>query len=167
MELQQNEYGREGTCFCNLVNAEIEFELCDDETPEAYGEKCAEAVGNMPPELIRDILEAAKRYCLFFTNLCRESAGEQFDPDEFPPVTEDTPAEEMRKYFSISGVCVDDPDDPAQIGYRLSGECDWEIEHGIEADILDGKLVYLGAFEMNSPWAEPDPDNEWNFANKN
>ena len=166
MEWTKTEYGRESKCYCNLTGEEIDIELCDDGTPEEYGVRCAEAVGNLSPALIADILEAAKRYCLHFIALCRESAGENFDPDEFPPVTEETPAEEMLSYFSVDGVYIDDPDDRTQIGYRLSGGCDWEIEHGFEADILDGKLVYLGMFEQNSPWTEPDPDDEWNFAVK-
>jgi len=164
MEWTQTEYGRESKCFCKLADAEIDIELSDGETPAEYGEKCADALRNMPDALIQDILEAAKRYCLYFIELCKESAGENYDPAEFPPVTADTPAEEMRQYFEIDGVYVEDPEDSSQIGYRLSGGCDWEIEHGFEADILDGKLVYLGMFEMNSPWNDFEPDDEWNFA---
>ena len=166
IERRQTEFGREGQCYCNFTDSVIDFELTDDETPVEYGEKCAEAAGHMSRELINDILEAAKRYCLYFIELCRENAGDDFDITEFPPVTADTPAEEMRRYFEIGSVCVEEPDDFSQIGYRLSGSCDWEIEHGFEADILDGTLVYLGMFEMNSPWCEFAPDDEWNFANK-
>ena len=45
----------------------------------------------------------------------------------------------------------------------MSGNCDWEEEHGIEIDILDGKLVYLSEYGGESPW-EDHSDEEWNFA---
>ena len=45
----------------------------------------------------------------------------------------------------------------------MSGNCDREEKHGIEIDILDGKLVYLSEYGGESPW-EDHSDEEWNFA---
>ena len=77
-------------------------------------------------------------------------------------VNEDTPPLEMLKCFNCALV-VDAPKDPSRIGYQLSGNCDWEEEHGIEIDILDGKLVYLSEYCGQSPW-DDHSDEEWNYA---
>ncbi len=78
------------------------------------------------------------------------------------PVDANTAPREMLKCFSCALV-VDAPEDPLRIGYQLSGNCDWEEEHGIEIDILDGKLVYLSEYSGQSPW-EDHSDEEWNYA---
>lgn len=77
-------------------------------------------------------------------------------------VNEDTPSLEMLKYFSVSALIVDAPQDCSRIGYQLCGNCDWEEEHGIVIDILDGKLVYLSEYSSQSPW--DDHLEEWNYA---
>ena len=48
-------------------------------------------------------------------------------------------------------------------GFQLSGNCGWEEEHGIEIDILDGKLVYLGEYVGESPWRDHSKES-WNCA---
>lgn len=37
--------------------------------------------------------------------------------------------------------------------------------HGPEITILNGKFVYLGAFESCGAWDKFDPEDEWNFVN--
>ena len=70
-------------------------------------------------------------------------------------------AELLDPVVGIQGVDV--PEDPSRIGYQLSGNCDWEEEHGIEIVILDGKLIYLGEFSGVSPWSYPIEES-WNSA---
>lgn len=79
------------------------------------------------------------------------------------PVDENTPPREMLKCFEVGTLIVDVPEDPARIGFQLSGNCDWEEEHGIEIDILDGKLVYLGEYVGESPWRDHSKES-WNCA---
>ena len=55
------------------------------------------------------------------------------------------------------------PADPSRIGYQLACNCDWEEEHGMEIDVLDGKLVYLCEYGGESPW-DNHTDEEWNYA---
>lgn len=69
----------------------------------------------------------------------------------------------MLKFFYITGMEIEAPEDEEHIGFQLGGNCDWEQEHGIEIIIWDDNILYLGAFEDNSPWFSYKPD-EWNFA---
>ena len=50
----------------------------------------------------------------------------------------------MLKCFEAGTLVIDVPQDPSEIGYSLSGNCDWEEEHGKEIAVLDDRLVYLG-----------------------
>ena len=135
----------------------------DKGVPLEYAEKCAEALNSLSEETIKDIYEAAKRYCLFFIDLC----GDAWDYDDYDMqirVTEDTPSEMMKSEIRPHVFIVDTPKDE-RIGFHIECGCSWEPEHGLEITILDGKLVYLGGFEDSSPWANYDKDDEWNFFN--
>ena len=135
----------------------------DKGVPLEYAEKCAEALSSLSEETIKDIYEAAKRYCLFFIDLC----GDAWDYDDYDMqirVTKDTPAEQMKSEIRPHVFIVDTPKDD-RIGFHIECGCSWEPEHGLEITILDGKLVYLGGFEDCSPWGKYPEDDEWNFAN--
>lgn len=162
MELEHTEYGREGSFFCKPANAEIDLLVPDDEVSEEYIERCIASVNGMTDRLMSEICSAAKRYCLKMKALCSE-AGEDFADVAAFPVDENTPPEDMPKYFSITGMVIEEPEDDSIIGYQLSCNCDWEHEHGMEIDILGDKLVYLGMYEDNSPWFDYE-ESEWNFA---
>ena len=96
----------------------------------------------MPDDLIDAIYKAAKKYCI---DLLDDMGGAEENEIELTiPVDKNTKPEDMLKCFEIGTLVVEDPKDPSRIGYQLSGNCDWEEEHGIEIDILDDKVVYLG-----------------------
>lgn len=160
MNLNKTEYGREGTVFCKLCNSEIELFIPDDEVTEKYVEKCIEAMNNIPDETIDVICRAAKSYCLKFM----EIADDDFYENMTIPITSETPAKEILKCFSPTALTIENPEDENKIGYRLDCRCDWEIEHGMEIDILDDKVVYLSSFNDYSPWCKYD-ESEWNFVN--
>ena len=152
----------EGKVYCKLQDAEIEVDLYDD-VPLDYAEKCALAMNAMPEELIDAICIAARRYCLEYLDAV---GGAEMNGIELRvPVNEDTPPREMLKCFDIGLLCVPVPQDPTRVGYQLSGDCDWEEEHGIEIVILDDQLVYLGEFSGVSPW-EDHSEESWNAAAK-
>ena len=65
----------------------------------------------------------------------------------------------------IAEICIEEPENENIVGFQLSGNCDWDAEHGIEIIILDDNLLYLGAFEDNSPWYDYDKNDKWNFVN--
>ena len=152
---------REGTVYCKLCDSDIKVMLFDDEVTQEYAERCAEAMNSMPDELIDAICRAAKQFCITFCNEISDEWREELDLAV--PVNEDTPPREMMKCFRPIGLQVEPPQDPSRIGYQLECECDWEEEHGMEIDVLDGKLVFLCEFTGSSPW-EDHSDESWNFA---
>lgn len=160
-DLEEGEYGLEGSFDWELFGEVIEVQI-DEEVDTKYAEKCAESLQNLPEETIQAIWEAAKRYCLFFMELCGD------DWDDFNEmsieVTEDMPAEEIKTEIYPSVLIINEPEGNG-IGFHIECGCTWEIEHGLEITILDGKLVYLGPFEDNRPWNNYPKDNKWNFVN--
>ena len=149
-----------GRAYCKLSGTDIEVDLYDD-VPIEYAEKCVEAMNAMPEELIDDICCAAKRYCLEFLDAV--GGAEANDIELRIPVDENTEPREMLKCFDIGAMVVTVPKDPSRVGYQLSGNCDWEDEHGIEIAILDDRLVYLGEFADESPWTDHSEES-WNAA---
>ena len=150
----------EGKAYCKLWDTEIDVDLYDD-APIEYAEKCVEAMNAMPDELIDEICRAAKRYCLEF--LDDIGGAELNDIVLTVPIDENTPPREMLKCCDVGNLIVSVPKDPSRTGYQLSGNCDWEEEHGIEIVILDDKLVYLGEFADESPW-DDHSEESWNSA---
>lgn len=151
--------------YCEAFGSEIALEPDDETISGDYVQLCANHLKNMPARMIGVITEGAKRYCLHFMELCKEAAGEQYDPGEFPPVTPETPAAEFVKYFGVTSMQIETPEDEHIPAYRLSGHADWEPEHGLEIIIRGDRVLYLGGFDGNSPWWDYDPDDEWNFVN--
>ncbi|MBQ6293938.1 MAG: hypothetical protein IJK77_08730 [Lachnospiraceae bacterium] len=154
--LQVKPFGKNGTyiagkAYCRLWDKEIDVDLYDDASIE-YAEKCVEAMNSMSDDLIDANCRAAKKYCIEF--LDDIGGASENDIDLTVLIDENTPPRELLKCFEIGSLSVETPKDPSRIGYQLSGNCDWEEEHGIEIDILDGKLVYLGEFAGESPWTD-------------
>lgn len=147
-----------GKVYCRLMDKDIDVDLYDDVSLD-YAEKCAEAMNSMPEDLIDAICLCAKKYCLDFLD---DIGGAELNDIHLSiPVDENTPPREMLKCFDIGLFTTDVPKDPSRIGYQLSGNCDWEEEHGIEIVILDDRLVYLGEFAGVSPW-EDHSEESWN-----
>ncbi|HAJ96223.1 MAG TPA: hypothetical protein DCO72_00575 [Ruminococcus sp.] len=163
MDIVQNfhavDYGRIGKMYCIPFQTEIEVLVTDEEVTEDYIEKCANALNHLSQELMDTICKGAKAYCLKFM----EIVDDDFEEMSIP-VDESTSFREMLKCFSVMELIVPEPEDETKIGYQLFCCCDWEIEHGMEIDILENKVVYLSAFNGFSPWMEYD-EGEWNFVN--
>ena len=158
-DLQDKGYGRVGKMHCIPFQKEIQVFLRDDEVTEEYAEKCADALNHMSQELIDTICKGAKAYCLKFMEIVDDDFKEMSIP-----VDESTSFREMLKCFSVMELVILEPKDKTKIGYQLFCCCDWEIEHGMEIDILENKVVYLSAFNGFSPWRKYD-NGEWNFVN--
>lgn len=135
--------------------------MIDEEVSIEYAQKCAEHFNNLSSEMVETICRGAKAYCLDFM----EIASGDWDEELTIPVTAETPAMEMLKCFSPTLLIIEEPDDENRIGYQLECSCDWEIEHGMEIDILENKVVYLSSFNDYSPWLEYD-NGEYNYINQ-
>ena len=160
-DIHKDDYGTKGTVRWELFDIEIEVNIEDGVNIE-YAEKCAEALNSLPDNIIKEIFEAAKRYCLYFIDFCGEEWEEWNEMGI--DVTEETPAKTLESEVSFTSVIVDKPKDD-RIGFCIGGSCTWDDEHGLEIAILDEKLVYLGAFEGRGAWSDFKPDDEWNFVN--
>lgn len=160
-DIEEGEYGLEGFTRWELFDMGIDVTIKEN-VDVAYAEKCAEALNALPEETVNAIWEAAKKYCLFFIGLCGD------DWDEWNEmgieVTRKTPAEKIKSEIFPSCLIIDEPEDE-RVGFHIECNCSWEPEHGLEITILDGKLVYLGAFESCGAWDKFDPEDEWNFVN--
>ena len=152
---------REGRAYCPQWNEEIAVMLFEEDATLEYAEKCVEAFNSMSPELVDAICRAAKMYCLEFMDEISDEWRQELNLAV--PVNENTDPAEMLKCFAPTSMSVDVPEDPEKIGYSVECNCDWEEEHGMEIDVLDGKLVYLGSFNDEGPW-EDHSDEEWNYA---
>lgn len=160
-DIEEGEYGLEGFTRWELFDKEIDVSI-EDNVDIAYAEKCAEALNALPKETVNAIWEAAKRYCLYFIDLCGDE-WDEWNEMSFE-VTKNTPAEKIKSEIFPNNLIIDEPED-GRVGFHIGCNCSWEPEHGLEITILDGKLVYLGAFESRGAWAEFDSDDEWNFVN--
>lgn len=159
-DIRKTELGIEGKLYSKVFNTEIEV-MIDEEVDIEYAQKCAEHFNNLSSEMIETICRGAKAYCLDFM----EIASGDWDEELTIPVTSETPPLEMLKCFSPTLLIIEEPDDENKIGYQLECNCDWEIEHGMEIDILDNKVMYLSSFNAYSPWLEYDTD-ESNYINQ-
>lgn len=159
-DIKKGDFGTEGKLFSEIFNTEIEVRIKEGASIE-YAQKCAGHFNNLSPEMLLTICKGAKAYCLDFM----EIAGEDWDEYLTIPVNADTPPLDMLKYFRPQWLVIEKPEDENKIGYQLECSCDWEIEHGMEIDILDNKVVYLSLFSGYSPWYEYDND-EFNYINQ-
>lgn len=159
-DIKKGEFGIEGKLYSKVFNTEIEV-MIDEEVNIEYAQKCAGHFNSLNSELVETICKGAKAYCLDFMKI----ASGDWDEELTIPVTSETPPLEMLKCFRPQMLVIEKPDDKNRIGYQLECCCDWEIEHGMEIDILDDKVVYLSSFNGYSPWYEYD-DDESNYINK-
>lgn len=166
MTLTKNDEVWTGKFFCAKLGYEVEVEA--EGVSEDYVRRCVSQIENMSDELYNAIREAAKRYCLAFLRTEKDNLGEDFVIEEdYQRVTKDTPAEDIMKMCQFDTLYIGEMEDESRLCFRLGGNCDWEIEHGIEADVLDGQLFYLGGFEQvdaDSEYYRTGLGKQWNYA---
>ncbi|MDE6779843.1 MAG: hypothetical protein K2J40_00075 [Ruminococcus sp.] len=160
-DIKQGCYGIEGKIYSEIFNTEIEVSIYDEVSIE-YAQKCIEHFRNLSPEMLETICKGAKAYCLDLIDI----TGGELAEDLTIPVTAETPPLEMLKCFRLQMLVIEEPEDENKIGYQLCCCCEWEIEHGMEIDILDDKVVYLSLFNGYSPWLEYEDDDDENYINR-
>ena len=169
LQLTKDDEVYTGKFFCEKLGYEVELEAANV-VSEDYVRRCAAQVENMSDALYDALREAAKRYCLAFLRTEKDSLGEDFEiTEEYHKVTKDTPAEDIMKMCRFDTLYIDETEDESQIYFTLSGDCDWEIEHGLESGIQDGTLMYLGGFDDVSTldrlsYYTEDKGRLWNYA---
>lgn len=167
-------FGLEGKVYFKLFDCTIDVRISVDqnnaEQEEAesealeYAEKCAEALNSLTDEAVDVLCRAVRAYCIDFI----EEFGDFYNSMKFS-VNADTAPREMLKCFKPTVFIVDFPVKEIFgeiIGYHVECRCDWEIEHGLEFTVRDGKIVYVGMFSDNTPWSRYYEDKPWNYINK-
>lgn len=150
-DIKQGAYGIEGKLYSEIFGRDIDVMINEGAGIE-YAEKCAEHFSSLSGELLETICRGAKAYCLDFME---EVGGDVYGEMKIS-VTTETPALDMLKCFAPTVFIVPKPEDENRTGYQVECSCDWEIEHGMEIDILDNKVVYLSSFNGYSPWDYED-----------
>lgn len=159
-DIFDNSYGFEGKFYSEIFKTDMTI-MIDYKVYLDYVQQCVNEFNSLDSELLETICRGAKAYCLDFLE---EAGGDVYGKMKIS-VTPETPPLEMLKCFKPTVLIVKKPKDENSIGYQLECRSDWDTEHGMEIDILDNKVVFLGAFHGYSPWREYN-DCEWNYVNQ-
>lgn len=151
-DLEQEDSGRSGVVYCQWLETELEVWIEEDVTVE-YANFCAKALSSMNDQLIDDLCKAAIVYAEDFCEL----VGQE------PPKVETV--RDILRFIDFYNMLVDEPEDSTIPVVHLTGNCEWEPEHGVEVVIRDGKLMYVGAHNGEWAWGEPDHyEEDYNYA---
>lgn len=143
---------KDGFFYCDKLDEGVEV-TADKTVSDAYMEKCADAVKNMPQTTLIAIWEGAKKTCLAFIEQEKEALGDQFESlRTSPDIKADTPSKEMAKYIRLGEMTIETPKDESVIGYELNGSCEWNLDAGFEVVIVSDRVIYAGEFSQYSPW---------------
>ncbi|MBP1914207.1 hypothetical protein J2Z23_001152 [Lederbergia galactosidilyticus] len=152
--ITETEYGMEGTIYCKLFDKQLRVWIADGADLE-YGLFCVEALNLLNDKLIDEICQAAIAYCEDFCD----------DVGQEPPKIAKT--SDILNYIDLTGLIIDKPKDRHKPVIHLEGNCDWEIEHGIEIIIRGRKLLYLSSFNGMGAWDEPETyKDSYNYAHQ-
>ncbi len=134
--------GMEGEMHMPLFKDDISVYF-PDRSKLTYAEKCAAYLNNMNEDMLNRLKKYIYRYY-------REYA-DQFDEDELGmPV--DVEEEDILRYVSPGALIIEKDCREKMTEFHLEFECDWEIEHGLEITISNGKILYVGSFDDMPPY---------------
>ena len=118
-----------------------------------YADRCVHALNSLSEERIDQLCAYSVLYCEDFC----DAVGAE------PPKLE-TKRDILKHVHSVC-LNVEVPEDDSVV-LRLSFECDWEEEHGMEWLIKDDKILHVGAYSEEPAYAEESYyHNSWNYAN--
>ncbi|SCY10446.1 DUF6985 domain-containing protein [Butyrivibrio sp. INlla14] len=144
--------------------------VCRSEEQISYALGCLDYLDSMP-------LEVEKRLCKYLVRYYKDF--EQFLDDEQKADMGTVNEGSVLKFIRIKSVIVDDHCRRDRVEFHIEGGCKWEVEHGLEITISDGKILYVGAFEDYGPntsrlayiiekygYYDPDKDMNTNYVDK-
>ena len=151
-DIIKTEYGLEGKVEFKLFNKTINV-LMPENIDLKYANSCAENLSNLDEKIINRLCQYSINYC---NDFCNDVGKKQY---EFNALRE------VLNYISPTCLIISNPKDKDKIAYHLELECDWEVEHGLEWTICDGKILYVGSFENENGWKEISYYKElnWNY----
>ncbi|WMJ79179.1 hypothetical protein RBU49_09780 [Clostridium sp. MB40-C1] len=151
--ITKTNYGLEGTVEFKLFNTAINV-LMDKDIDLEYANLCAKSLNNLDDRTINKLCEFSILYC---NDFC-DDIGEE--PPKFNAV------KDVLNYIQPNCLIIDTPKDNSKPVIHLELNCDWEIEHGLEWTINDGKILYVGSFNAEDGWSDPSYYEKisWNYA---
>ncbi len=161
--ITEGRFWKEGKFISTLFRRDMKVLIYNGADVE-YAELCVNDFNDLSDRLVEKMCRAAVLYC--FTSLNSWAEIDKRDEIEAKlnvPLSPDMPPENILKCLRPVILSVREAQD-GQIGYSVEFDCDFEPEHGMEAVILDGKLIYTGPFADHSAWDEYPPDDPTNYA---
>jgi len=135
----------------DYFDCDIEF-VADESVDSDYIKRCALYLNEVTEKVIDHLCEASVRYCNDFL----DSIGEK--------KCEFTKTEDILSLITPSCLSVSEPQKGSEPIVSLELDCEWEIEHGMEWVIREGKVIYVGVFTGTCPWEGYESDLFDNFA---
>lgn len=144
--IRECEYGGfEGETYLNDRDGKVRVKF-PSEAKREYAEKCVEYLQNMDKDMTQRLAKYAYR---FFKDLSKD-----FDDDDygtFIDMPQNVSEEDILKYVQFDSIIIEEECREDRIEFHAGGGCDWEIEHGFEFTVSDGKILYVGPFEDMPP----------------
>lgn len=151
-DIIKTDYGLEGKVEFRLFNKTINV-LMNENIDLKYANLCAENVNNLDEKIINRLCQYSISYC---NDFC-DDVGEE--PYEFNTLID------VLNYVRPTSLIINTPKDTNKIAFHLELNSDWEVEHGLEWTICNGKILYVGSFENENGWKEISYYKElnWNY----
>lgn len=148
----KTEYGLEGKVQFKLFNKIIDV-LMPENIDMKYANLCVESLNNLDEKVINSLCQYSIDYC---NDFCSEVGEKTYEFNLLKDVL---------NYITPICLIVSSPKDKNKIAFHLELNCAWEVEHGLEWTICDGKILYVGSFESEDGWEEISYYKElnWNY----
>lgn len=117
------------------------------ETKREYAEKCVEYMQNMDNNTMHRLAKYLYRYFRYFSKFFDDD-----DFEEFLQMPRNVSEEDILKYVQPGTIMIEEGCREDRIEFHVGGSCNWEIEHGFEFTISDGKILYVGSFDDVPPY---------------
>lgn len=152
-DIIKTNYGLEGKMEFTLFNKTINVLMTEDIDLE-YANLCAENLEKLDEAVVNKLCQYSINYC---NDFCNDVGEETYEFNALRDVL---------NYINPTCLIISNPKDKNKVAYHLELDCDWEIEHGLEWTICDGKILYVGSFENENGWEEISYYKElnWNYA---
>ncbi len=166
--IHEEEYaGYEGTAFLDHWDCEVNVVFPSEDKRE-YAEKCVKFLQDMSEDFKKRFSKYAYRY---FQEMVEE-VGEECLED----MPADVKEEDILEFVYPNVIIVDEECRDDRVEFHVECNCGWEIEHGLEITVSDGKILYVGGFDDMPPYNterleyvgfyDEDEDMNMNYADK-
>lgn len=120
---------------------------------DAYIIECAEYLNSISfnDSIVNHLCEASISYC----NDCLDTIGEELK--HFDNL------KDVLLLVYPNSLIIPQPRRSEPV-IHLELDCEWEEEHGMEWIIREDKVLYVGAYNGENPWAEFEAKDGWNYA---